>query len=258
MRKNRAGKQKALKIIFLGTNGWFDSKTGNTVCTLIKADTCNIILDAGFGLAKAGRYLDAAKPTAIFLSHLHLDHIVGLHSLAKFKFPKGLAIYAPKSALKALRAFIAQPFTLPPQGLSFKMKISGALEKMRFAGITIKTLELAHSSDCLGYRFQFQGKIVAYCTDTGSCENIVTLARNADLLISECALRKGQDDKGWPHLDPLQAALLAKAANARKLVLTHFDADNHPTKKHRGIAQKHARKIFRKSIAAVDGLKISL
>ncbi len=247
-----------MKIIFLGTNGWFDTKTGNTVCALIKADTCNIILDAGFGLAKAGRYLDAKKPTAIFLSHLHLDHIVGLHVLAKFKFPKGLVIYAPKSALKSLRAFIAQPFTVPLRSLPFKVKITGASKKMRFAGIKINSLKLVHSSDCLGYRFQCHGKTIAYCTDTGSCGNILRLAQNADLLISECALQKGQDHGGWPHLDPEQAALLAKKANVRRLVLTHFDAENHPDKKDRSIAQKHARKIFRKSIAAVDGLTITL
>ncbi len=29
-------------------------------------------------------------------------------------------------------------------------------------------------------------------------------------------MRKGQDDAGWPHLDPVQAALLAKAANERQ------------------------------------------
>jgi len=242
-------KRKAMKINFLGTNGWFDTKTGNTVCALIKTDTCNIILDAGFGFAKADRYLDETKPTGIFLSHIHLDHIVGLHALAKFKFPKGLVIYAPKSALGSLRKFIAQPFTVPPRDLSFKIKFAPALKKMSFAGIQIDALALVHSSDCLGYRFQFPGKTIAYCTDTGRCENIVTLARNADLFITECALRKGQDDGGWPHLDPVQAALLAKEANARRLVLTHFDADNHPTKNHRSLAQKHARKIFRKSIA---------
>lgn len=247
-----------MKIIFLGTNGWFDTKTGNTVSALIKTDSCNIILDAGFGFAKADRYLDNTKPTAIFLSHLHLDHIVGLHALAKFKFPKGLSIYAPKSALKDLRAFIAQPFTVPLAGLSFKIKFLGASQKMNFAGMKIKTLPLVHASDCLGYRFQGHDKTIAYCTDTGSCENIIKLGLNADVLITECALRKGQDHGGWPHLDPIQAALLAKEAKAKKLVLTHFDADNHPTIKHRSIAQGHARKVFRNSVAAIDGLKVSL
>ena len=247
-----------MKIQFLGTNGWFDTNTGNTVCALIKTDTCNIILDAGFGLAKADRYLDASKPTAIFLSHLHLDHIVGLHALAKFKFPKGLTIYAPKSALKSLRLFIDQPFTVPLKTLSFKTKIIGVSPKMRFANIAVTALKLIHASECLGYRFAYKGKTIAYCTDTGKCDNFIKLAKNADLLISECALRKGQDDGGWPHLDPQQAARLAQEAQVGKLVLTHFDADNHPTKKHRSIAQQHARKIFRKSVAAVDGLVLSV
>ncbi len=246
-----------MEIIFLGTNGWFDSKTGNTVCALLKTNTCNIILDAGFGFAKADQYLDPKKPTSIFLSHLHLDHIVGLHALAKFKFPKGLNIYAPKSAISALRTFIAQPFTVPIKDLSFKIKIQAAPKKMRFAGVQVTSLKLVHSSDCIGYRFQCFGKTIAYCTDTGKCKNFLTLADKADLLISECALRKGQDDGGWPHLDPEQAALLAKQAQVKRLVLTHFDADNHPEKKHRSIAQKQARKIFPNSIAAVDGLVIS-
>ena len=61
-----------MEIIFLGTNGWFDTDTGNTVSALIKTKTCNIILDAGFGMAKADRYINKKKPTYIFLSHFLL------------------------------------------------------------------------------------------------------------------------------------------------------------------------------------------
>ena len=247
-----------MEIIFLGTNGWFDTDTGNTVSALIKTKTCNIILDAGFGMAKADRYINKKKPTYIFLSHLHLDHVVGLHALAKFKFAQGLVIYAPKNSVKSLRVLFAQPFTVPASRLSFKVKLLSAKPKMHIAGVRVEALGLVHSSECLGYRFTCEGKTIAYCTDTGICDNILTLAHKADVMITECALRKGQDDGGWPHLDPVQAALLAKEAQAGRLVLTHFDADNHPTKKHRATAQKHACKIFRNSIAAVDGLKISL
>ena len=34
-----------MDIIFLGTNGWYDSPTGNTICTLINSDRCHILLD---------------------------------------------------------------------------------------------------------------------------------------------------------------------------------------------------------------------
>jgi len=42
-----------MDIIFLGTNGWYDSPTGSTICTLINSQSYHILLDAGNGLYKA-------------------------------------------------------------------------------------------------------------------------------------------------------------------------------------------------------------
>ena len=70
-----------MKIVFLGTNGWYDSATGNTVCILIETDEASILLDAGNGLYKADRYIGPEKPVNLFISHTHLDHIIGLHLL---------------------------------------------------------------------------------------------------------------------------------------------------------------------------------
>ena len=38
-----------MKIIFLGTNGWYDTKTGNTLSVFMKTKKEYIILDAGSG-----------------------------------------------------------------------------------------------------------------------------------------------------------------------------------------------------------------
>lgn len=247
-----------LKINFLGTNGWFDTDTGNTVSILVRAKTCNIILDAGFGMAKADRYIDYNKPTHVLLSHLHLDHIVGLHALAKFKFRKKLSIYSPQGTTRQLKAFIDQPFTVPFSRLQFPIHILPAKKNMNLSGVKIQTLSLKHASKCIGYRMEYARKVISYCTDTGICQNALKLSRNANLLITECALRCGQDDGGWPHLDPEHAAFLAKQANAAKLVLTHFDADNYRFKKQRKQAQQYARKIFKASYAAFDGMKINI
>jgi ribonuclease BN (tRNA processing enzyme) len=45
-----------MQVIFLGTNGWYDSPTGNTICTPINSDKYQIILDARNGTYKAERY----------------------------------------------------------------------------------------------------------------------------------------------------------------------------------------------------------
>ncbi len=73
-----------MKITFLGTNGWYDTSTGNTICILVETDKYNIVLDAGNGLYKIDRYISSEKPVYLFLSHFHLDHIIGLHILGKF------------------------------------------------------------------------------------------------------------------------------------------------------------------------------
>jgi ribonuclease BN (tRNA processing enzyme) len=46
-----------MKVTFLGTNGWFDTPTGNTVSVLVQTQEYDLIFDAGNGIAKADRYI---------------------------------------------------------------------------------------------------------------------------------------------------------------------------------------------------------
>ncbi len=89
-----------MRLIFLGTNGWYDTPTGNTLCILLETQKETIILDAGNGLHKIDRYLNPAKPIYLFLSHFHLDHVVGLHILNKFNLSRGMDVYGPPGAKK--------------------------------------------------------------------------------------------------------------------------------------------------------------
>ena len=73
-------------ITLLGTNGWFDTETGQTMCTLIRTQDYSIILDAGFGIRKAKELIDFSKPTFLLLSHLHLDHTAGMHLMDYLNF----------------------------------------------------------------------------------------------------------------------------------------------------------------------------
>ncbi|MFA6433329.1 MAG: ribonuclease Z [Elusimicrobiales bacterium] len=249
-----------MEIIFLGTNGWYDTKTGNAICVLVKTEKYDIVLDAGNGLYKLGKYVDGSKPIYLFLSHFHLDHIAGLHILVKFnsRFKKGLTICAGKGARKTLALILRRPFTVPLKNLKYKTEVLELPSDAARLPFTLKCLPLVHADPVLGYRFEIDGKAVAYCTDTGPCANSVKLAQNADLLISECAHRPGETNPGWPHMDPASAAALAKKAGAKKLALAHFGADRYPAMNDRANAQKIARKIFKNTQAAVDGLRIKL
>ncbi len=242
-----------IRVYFLGTNGWFTTETGNTVCVLIKTPHYSIICDAGNGLRHLDEYLDPDKPAYLFLSHFHLDHILGLHQINKIPFNKGLKIITFKGGKNILGRFMNQPFTIPLKNLRFNTQIielaPGRHDKFPFG---LQCLDLVHSSRCFGYRFEIDGKVITYCTDTGWCDNLLTLANNADLLIAECALKSGQSDPGWPHLNPEIAAQIAKKAKAKSLALFHFDASVYTTMKERKEAEKKAKKKFSHSFSTYD------
>lgn len=247
-----------MNAIFLGTNGWFETETGNTLCTLIKTDNYNIVFDAGSGFFKIDRYLDAAKPVYLFLSHFHMDHISGLHGLSKIKCPEGLYIIGQKGTRDVIRHLVDKPFTVPLSELKYRteiLELPAEIEKIPFE---IDFLPLLHSDPCLGYRITADGLTVAFCTDTGYCENAVRLGRNSDLLITECAFLPGEENEEWPHLNPETAARIAVEAEAKKLVLTHFDASRYLTSGMRKIAEETAQCVFLNSAAASDLMDIEI
>lgn len=110
-----------MKVIFLGTNGWYDTHIANTTCVLVETDQNYLILDAGFGFHKIDRYIRSDRPIRLFLSHLHLDHIIGLHTLPKFKFKQGIDIYVPEGMGRFLASFMSKPYTKPMEELPTKI-----------------------------------------------------------------------------------------------------------------------------------------
>ncbi len=247
-----------MKVTFLGTNGWFDTDTGNTVCTLVQTKECDIIFDAGYGIHKVDRYVDWSRPAYLFLGHFHVDHIAGLHSLAKFRFAKGLAICGPAGCRETLGTFLKAPFTIPPAWLSYPVRILEMPAEQAALPFTVEALPLRHSSLTMGYRIEIDGRALAYCSDTGYCENAVTLGRTADLLITECSYKTGQFREEWPHLNPETAARIACEAGAKRLALTHFDAEVYKSLPERKASERIAAGLFAATTAGIDGLQIEI
>jgi len=249
-----------MKVIFLGTNGWYDSETGNTICTLIRTKKYDIILDAGNGFHKADRHMKGKrqKPVYLFLSHFHLDHVTGLHILNKFKFSHGLTICGPSGAKNILKTIINIPFSAPLNQLPFPVTIRELPKAQKMLPFRVEARPLFHTTLTLGYRIETDDRVIAYCPDTGYCKNAVKLARAADLLIAECAYKSGQTCDGWPHLNPETAALIAKEASVKQLALVHFDAEIYKTFADRKNAAGAAKKIFKNTFAATDNMHIEI
>lgn len=248
-----------MTITFLGTNGWFDTETGVTPCILIDSELAYIVLDAGNGIYKLDRYItDTKKPIFLFISHLHLDHISGLHILNKFSFPQGMTIYVPKGLGNSLRTILNEPYTLSLEKLKTKTTMMELSEGKHTIPCLVTCIPLFHSPQNFGYRFTIEGKIIAYSGDTGICDNSMKFAKNADLLIHECSFEPGYPKSAWGHSTPEEAAQLAHDVQVKQLVLTHFDPQFYPTIEKRKEAQKVAQSIFPESHAVVDDETISL
>jgi len=248
-----------VKLAFLGTNGWYDTTTGSTVCALLESKEYFIILDAGFGIHKLNRYLKkgSKKPVLLFLSHFHLDHIVGIHVLNKFPFRR-LDIYGQKGTRKALNAIMKPPFTFNVKDLNFPLKVHELSEGVHQLPFKVECRPLLHATPCMGYRFELDGRSIAYCTDTGICPGLRTLAKKVDLLILECSYLSGENHRNWPHMNPEQAARIANECDVKRLLLTHFDSYRYQNISKRNEAGRIARKTFRNTTIARDGMRIEL
>ncbi len=133
-----------------------------------------------------------------------------------------------------------------------KLKIKGKIiaELAKGRSIVWKGKKIKASS--LTYR-QPQKKIV-FVLDTKMNENIVRLAKDADLLISEATFLEDSDNganlaRENFHLTAKQAAQAAKKAKAKKLILTHLSQryEANPN-----VILREAKKVFRNTSIAED------
>ena len=102
----------------------------------------------------------------------------------------------------------------------------------------------------------YKTRSYAYCTDTAYSEKIVPIIENVDLLFHEATLAKNlqKQAKQTTHSTSIDAATIAKKANAKKLIIGHFSARY----KDISILLQQAQEIFPDTVAAEDGEKYSI
>lgn len=90
--------------------------------------------------------------------------------------------------------------------------------------IEIDARPVVHTPEAVGYRLTLAASgrevVVAYTGDTEECREAVDLARDVDLLVTECSV--ADEDRVRGHLTPGGVGRVAAAAAARRLVATHF------------------------------------
>jgi phosphoribosyl 1,2-cyclic phosphodiesterase len=127
-----------------------------------------VVLDAGTGMFRA-RDLIQTDSLAIFMTHAHLDHSIGLTFLFDVLFEKPIRsvdVYAESAKLDALRdhLFHEQLFPLLPP-IDFHRLIGNCPVDLPRGGRLIP-IPLEHPCGSLGFRLDWPGHSMAYITDT--------------------------------------------------------------------------------------------
>jgi len=101
-----------------------------------------------------------------------------------------------------------------------------------------------------------KGLKVVYSGDTKPCENLVELARDADLLIHDATFLEEDEDVQKYHSSVKDAAKIAKKANVKRLILTHISRRYQKEDIERLV--KEAKEVFENVEVAYDLMKVSL
>jgi len=97
-----------------------------------------------------------------------------------------------------------------------------------------------------------KGNKVVYSGDTKTCDNLLKLSRDADVLIHDATFIDEKENR--MHTGAKDAARMAKKAGVKKLILTHFSrryVDVRPL-------EEEAKKLFENTTVAEDFMKITL
>jgi len=244
-----------MQLVFLGTGGYHPNQRRHTACLLLPQ--VGVMLDAGTGMFRAAQYLQGPE-LDIFLSHAHLDHVVGLtylFDLLEVHPLQRVTVHAESDKLRAVQQhlFAAALFPKMPPYRFQPIQQNTALP----GGGLLRHFPLEHPGGVLGYRLDWPGRSMAYVTDTMASPDAPYLAeiKGVDLLVHECYFSDRHKD--WAvktgHSWTSAVARLAADAAVRRLLLTHInplDGGDDP------VDLASARAIFPATDIAEDGMTL--
>jgi len=244
-----------MKLLLLGTAGYHPNDDRDTACLMLPE--LGLVFDAGTSMFRVRDHLQT-DTLDIFLSHAHLDHVVGLTFLLDVLFERrmdAVRVHGEPHKLAAIQEHlfskhlfpVAPPFTSVPLVGDVQLPDGGRLQYF----------PLEHPGGSIGYRIDWPDRSMAYVTDTTAAPDApyVELIRGVDLLVHECNFPDGMEGlaRMTGHSCTTPVAQVAAAAGVGRLVLTHVNPlskDNDP------VRLSDAQKVFPATELGCDRMEI--
>ena len=218
---------------------------GSTSCVeLVTGGPDDVVCDLGsglraFGQAALARHGPATPRTYhLFVSHMHWDHIMGLPFFGPAYIPGNrLYFYGGHADLEAALRRQMEPPSFPVGFSAFNAAIGFVhLEPDKphdVAGMRVTLKRQHHTGDSYGYRFEANGRVVVYSTDSehklanpGERLGFAEFFRDADVVIFDAmySLADAISVKAdWGHSSNIVGVEMCQLAHARHLCLFHHE-----------------------------------
>ncbi len=221
---------------------------GNTSCISVTVKDTLIILDGGSGILRLGKAIASeVKELHILLTHLHIDHTMGLGFFQPLYNPNiQVHLWGPSTIneplLHRLRRYFSPP--LFPVRLSElpKHPIIHEIGNTEFeiGDLKIKSSYICHPGPTLGFRITDGNSVFAYMPDhepaLGSADfpsdlewtSGVEIAENADLLFHDGQYtdEEYKSKIGWGHSSVNDAIAFGGECKVKKMAIFHHDPLN--------------------------------
>ena len=232
-----------MRLTVLGKSPSWQDANGACSGYLVEEDGTSVVVDCGNGVfGKLRKYRDYTAIDAVVISHIHADHWLDL-------IPFSYALtYAPRQQPVPVDRWPgtdtpAKPRLIVPRGAvdcfrrvvgvwgnedlienAFAIEEYGEDDQPTIGPFELAFQSVPHFTETFAIRVRSTngGGKLAFGADSRPSVDLVSFAREADLLLVEATLPRPERTGMRGHLTPREAGEHGKAAGVRRIVLTHI------------------------------------